>query len=98
METALKHAGPHPGVVAGVFALLFITGLSFVVSMNGSAAIFPRPVGVGRNYCPRIFRINLTMCSGVHFSSSVPQSPLGIFTATITSRIRFLGGRVAEWT
>jgi hypothetical protein len=94
METIIKHKGPHPGVVASVFAFLFITGLSFVVSLNGQQPYFPgpwEPAGTIATY----FQNNandVLWCAFFQFGSAIP---LGIFTATMTSRIRFLGGRVA---
>src|ERR1044071_6814639 len=94
METALKHRGPHPGVVASVFAFLFITGLSFVVSMNGRQPFFPGPWESAETRRTS-FQNNpkdVLWCAFFQFGSAIP---LGIFTATMTSRIRFLGGRVA---
>ena len=94
METIQKHRGPHPGVVASVFAFLFITGLSFVVSMNGRQPFFPGPWESAETIAT-YFQNNpkdVLWCAFFQFGSAIP---LGIFTATMTSRIRFLGGRVA---
>ena len=94
METTLRHKGPHPGVVAAVFAFLFITGLSFVVSLNGQQPYFPGPWESAATIAA-YFQNNandVLWCAFFQFGSAIP---LGIFTATITSRIRFLGGRVA---
>jgi hypothetical protein len=94
METILKHRGPHPGAVAGVFALLFITGLSFVVSMTGQQPFFPGPWESAETIATYFQNHpnDVLWCAFFQFGSAIP---LGIFTATMTSRIRFLGGRVA---
>lgn len=94
METTLKHKGPHPGAVAVVFACLFITGLSFVVSLTGQQPYFPGPWESAETIAT-YFQNNardVMWCAFFQFGSVIP---LGIFTATMTSRIRFLGGRVA---
>lgn len=89
-----SHRGPNPGIVATVFTLLFNAGLYFVVSFSASKPHFPGPwesSGTIATY----FQTNPTavlMCACLQFGSSIS---LGIFTATIVSRLRFLGVRAA---
>ncbi len=84
-----RHRGPHPGIVAVVYVLLFIAGLvSFGVLSNGSE--FPRPLGALEKaqqtflQFPYAVRINAFF----QFACAIP---LGIFAAAVTSRLRFLG-------
>ena len=88
------HQGPHPGIVAIVFAVLFNLGLYFVVSFSAGKAHFPGP-GESADAITAYFRANaaaVLLCSFFHFGSAIP---LGIFTATVVSRLRFLGVRAA---
>ena len=92
--TVKKHKGPPPGFVALVFALLFITGLSFVISLKGIPPYFPGPWESAET----IFRYfqnqphDVLLCAFFQFCSSIP---LGIFTATMVSRQAFLGSTAA---
>src|SRR5258708_12379009 len=83
-----RHRGPHPGIVAVVYVLLFIAGLvSFGVLSNG--AEFPRPFGALEKaqqtflQFPYAVRINAFF----QFACAIP---LGIFAAAVTSSLRFL--------
>lgn len=87
------HAGPHPGVVAIVFMILFLAGL-VPVTLLVSDTHFPAPfqppdeiVGYFREHSTRV-----ALCAFLQFGAAIP---LGIYTATMTSRLRFLGIRVA---
>ena len=89
-----KHRGPHLGMLAIIFAGLFITGLSFVVTFSAGAPHFPGPwetaeaiAGYFRNY-----RHDVLMCAFFQFGAAIP---LGLFTATIVSRLKFLGVKAA---
>ena len=89
-----NHKGPHLGFVALAFMFLFITGLSFVISFNESSPHFPAPwettstiVKYFQNQSHRVL-----MCAFFQFCSAIP---LGIFTATVVSRMNFLGSRAA---
>ena len=89
-----KHRGPHLGVLAIVFTILFNTGLYFVISFSPSAPHFPGPwesaqtiAGYFQNH-PH----DVLLCALFQFGSAIP---LGLFTATIASRLQFLGARVA---
>jgi hypothetical protein len=84
-----KHAGPHLGALAIVFAVLFIASLIASIVLTKGAA-FPTPYSpedLVRGYFTQfgwVVRIN----SFLQFGSAIP---LGIFTATITSRLKFQG-------
>ncbi len=94
METLNKHRGPHPGILAIIFTLLFNTGLSFVISLSGKAPYFPGP-SESRDAIAAYFQNHphdVLMCALFQFGSAIP---LGIFTATMISRLRFLGAKVA---
>ena len=87
------HKGPHLGMVAIVFMVLFITGLSFVISFSGGSH-FPgpwEPAAAIVDYFQHHAQ-DVLMCAFFQFCSAIP---LGIFTATAVSRINFLGSRTA---
>src|SRR5450755_1978412 len=89
---AEKQHGPHPGVLAIVFALLFNTGLSFVVSLSGKGSYYPGPwetASVLADYFQNHSQ-NVLLCAFFQFAAAIP---LGIFTATVVSRLQFLGNR-----
>jgi hypothetical protein len=89
----LKHKGPPLGIVASVFVLLFLADLYPVTAFNGTP-VFPgpwEPIGVIMEYF--VARPSaVLLCAALQFGASIP---LGIFTATIVSRLRFLGVRAA---
>lgn len=94
METTkqFSHKGPHLGFLAILFMTLFCTGLSFVVSTSGEH--FPSPTenaSVIIHYFQNQSR-SVLMCAFFQFCSAIP---LGIFTATVVSRIQFLGSKAA---
>jgi|ERR1043165_2074017 hypothetical protein len=89
----IRHAGPPLGVVATVFVVLFLAGL-YPVTMFGGQPYFPGPW----ESADTIVTFFQTRSSGVlaaaflHFGAAIP---LGIFTATVVSRLQFLGVRAA---
>ncbi len=89
----IRHAGPPLGIVATVFVLLFLAGL-YPVTLFGGQPYFPGPGESGDT----IVTFFQTRSAGVlataflHFGAAIP---LGIFTATVVSRLQFLGARVA---
>jgi hypothetical protein len=92
-STPVRHAAPNPGIVAIVFTLLFLAGLVPVTLLVGDTH-FPAPdqapdqiVGYFREHASRV-----ALCAFFQFGAAIP---LGIYTATMTSRLRFLGARVA---
>ena len=96
METVMvkKHKGPPPGYVALVFTLLFNAGLSFVISLKGIPPYFPGP-WESEETIVRYFQSqshDVSLCAFFQFCSSIP---LGIFTATMVSRLAFLGSTAA---
>jgi len=98
------HRGPNPGALAIIYALLFNLGLYFVVSFRmpehpsaSAAAVrpyFPGPWESAETIAT-YFQTHphaVLMCAFLQFGSAIP---LGIFTATIVSRLRYLGVRAA---
>jgi len=89
-----QHAGPHLGMLAIVYTILFNAGLCFV-------SAFGIPFGVKQPYWPppwdspdvivSYFQTHATaalLCVFLQYGAVIP---LGIYTATIVSRLRFLG-------
>ena len=89
-----RHAGPHLGMLAIMYTVLFNTGLTAV-------SAFGTPFGVKPPYWPGPWEppevmvsyfhthpTNVLICVFLQIGSLVP---LGIFAATIVSRLRFLG-------
>lgn len=89
-----SHKGPHLGVLAIVFTVLFNAGLYFVISFSPNAPHFPGPWESAETIAA-YFQSQphaVLMCALLQFGSAVP---LGLFTATIVSQLQFLGARVA---
>jgi len=87
-----RHRGPHPGILAIVYTVLFaISLISFEILSHG--AVFPRPFGspgaAQETFLkfPDAVRINAFF----QFACAIP---LGLFTAATTSRLAFLGVNV----
>lgn len=96
--TTLRHAGPHLGALAIVYIVLFNAGLCAV-------SAFGVPFGVKAPYWPgpwepasvivayfQTHRTAVLICTFLQFGALIP---LGIFTATVVSRLRFLGATAA---
>jgi hypothetical protein len=88
-----RHPSPHLGVLALVFTALFCAGL-YPVTYFGGRPSFPLPWA-----SPQAVVAFLTLrhgaavfCAWMHFGSTIP---LGIFTASIVSRLEFFGVRAA---
>ncbi len=84
-----KHHGPHLGILAIVTVTLFVSSL-IVSGVLTKGASFPRPdwpEDLIRNYFIRFGPV-IRICSFLLFSSAIP---LGIFTAAVTSRLKFQG-------
>jgi len=93
IDAARRHRAPHPGIVASVFTALFIAGLVPVTLLVGDTH-FPSPLQPP-NEITEYFRENaskVAICAFLQFGAAIP---LGIYTATMTSRLRFRGARVA---
>lgn len=89
----MRHAGPNPGAVASVFTVLFLAGLVPVTLIAGDTH-FPSPLQSPEEIMA-YFRANagrVAICAFFQFGAAIP---LGIYTATMTSRLRFHGVRAA---
>ena len=89
-----KHRGPPPGIVAIVYLVLFAAGIAAAQLMNSAGAKFPlpyEPVEAAHAYYTQNAE-GARVSAFFHFGSAIP---LGIFTAVMTSRLRFLGLNVA---
>lgn len=95
METLQnKHRGPHLGMLAIIFTCLFITGLSFVIAFSENAPHYPGPWETAEtiaNYF-RNHQQDVLMCAFFQFGAAIP---LGLFTASVVSRLKFLGTKAA---
>ena len=90
----LRHAGPHLGMLAIAYTLLFNAGLCAV-------SAFGIPFGVKQPFWPGPWEPASVIVSYFHIHSAAvlicvflqtgALIPLGIFSATIVSRLRFLG-------
>src|SRR5215469_13166644 len=98
------HRGPHPGALAIIYMLLFNLGLYFVVSFRAPETLAASSTAV-RPYFPgpwesaqtivtyfQTHAHSVLLCAFFQFGAAIP---LGIFTATMVSRLRFLGVRAA---
>jgi len=93
-----QHRGPHLGMLAIVYTVLFNAGLSAV-------SAFGIPFGVRQPWWPGPWEppevivsyfythpMNVLICVFLQIGAMIP---LGIFTATVVSRLRFLGIKAA---
>ena len=83
------YRGPHPGVLAVIFMVLFIVGLSFVISFT-SPVHFPHP-SESSEVIASYFQLqsrDVLMCAFFQFGSAIP---LGILTAAFVSLLRLAG-------
>jgi len=89
----MRHYGPHPGILAIVFTLLFNAGL-YPVTMYGGKPYFPGP-WESADVIQTFFQArpaSAIICAFLQFGAAIS---LGLFTATITSQLRFLGAKSA---
>jgi hypothetical protein len=92
-EADRYHRGPSLGALAIVYTVLFVASLVTIAAMTGGAH-YPTPYDppeLARAYYARYADAH-RIASFFLFGSAIP---LGLFTATITSRLRFLGVTVA---
>src|SRR5205085_7219007 len=88
VTSRIRHAGPPLGLVATVFVVLFLGGL-YAVTMFGGQPYFPGP-WESADTIVTFFQTRPTavlICAALHFAAAIP---LGIFTATVVSRLHFL--------
>src|SRR5215472_2119497 len=89
----IRHRGPPLGLVATIFVLLFLAGL-YPVTVFGGQPYFPGP-WASADIIVTFFQRRPTavlLCAALHFAAAIP---LGIFTASVVSRLHFLGVRAA---
>jgi hypothetical protein len=88
-----RFRGPNTGIVATVFVLLFFAGVLPVTAFGGMP-YFPGPtdsVADMVNFFSHR-QTGVLLCGFLQFGSAIP---LGIFTATMIARLKFLGVRAA---
>jgi hypothetical protein len=87
---SIRFRGPHLGILAVIFAGLFIYGLSYVINFVPGAPHFPNPYDPPASVTA-YFREHphaVLMCMFFQFLSAIP---LGIFTVTAWTRLKWLG-------
>jgi len=87
------HRGPSLGALGIVFVSLFMASLVVTIIMT-SGAHFPtpyEPFALAQSYFSRYADV-IRISAFLQFGAAIP---LGIFTATVTSRLKFIGMRVA---
>src|SRR5262249_31819730 len=87
------HRSPSLGALGVIFVVLFAASLVGTGVMTGGAH-FPtpyEPVALAQSYFSRSADV-IRIAAFLQFGAAIP---LGIFTATVTSRLKFLGMRVA---
>jgi hypothetical protein len=93
VTATMRNQGPHLGMIAIIFTVLFNAGL-FPVTMFGGMPYFPGP-WESADVIAAFFQArpsSVIICAFFHFGSAVS---LGIFTASAVSQLRFLGVRAA---
>ena len=91
-----RHASPPLGALAIVYTVLFCAGLYAIAGPSGGSH-FPRPWDSAQ-VMATYFQQNakgVLLCAFLQFGSAIP---LGLFTATLVSRLQFLGVRAAGVT
>ncbi len=81
----VRHPGPHLGLVATIFVILFLAGL-YPVTMFGGAPHFPgpgEPVGTIISFF-QLRSSAVLLCAFFHFGAAIA---LGIFAATVVSQL-----------
>jgi hypothetical protein len=93
LTAGARHAGPPLGILAIVYAVLFNSGLYSVVSFTGGPH-FPGPWESGEKITEyfQSHSAAVQICAFLQFGAAIP---LGIYAATIVSRLQFLGVRAA---
>lgn len=92
-QTGYKHRGPHLGMLAIIYTVLFNAGLYFVVSFTGGPH-FPGPWDTPETIVSYFQKYPnaVLWCASLQFGAAIP---LGIYTATVVSRLQFFGIRAA---
>jgi hypothetical protein len=87
---SIRFRSPHLGILAVIFAVLFIYGLSYVINFNPGMPHFPNPYDPPASVTAyfREHPHDVLMCMFFQFVSAIP---LGIFTVTVWTRLKWLG-------
>jgi hypothetical protein len=83
-----RHAGPPLILPGAIFTGLFVASLAAGAILSGGAP-YPMPFGAADE--SRYFVIHADAVRVVAFLQFGAAIPLGLFTATLVSRLRFLG-------
>ena len=91
--TGARFRGPHPGILATLYTLLFCVGLYPVTALY-KPPTWPSPLEPASAIISffQTGGARILFCIVLQFGAMVC---LGLFTATAVSRLRFLGARVA---
>lgn len=91
MNTPVTHKGPHPGILAILYTLLFCAGLYPVTAMY-KQPYWPGPWEPASVIIPYFqqYGARVLFCIVLQFGAMVC---LGLFTAAVVSRLHFLGAR-----
>ena len=92
MNQPLKHPSPPLALLAGVHLALFVAALAVATALAGGA-VFPSPFDPAR--AASYFAVHATAVRVQGFFLFGSAVPLGLFAATVTSRLAFFGVRVA---
>jgi hypothetical protein len=90
---AVRHAGPPLWLMAAAYTILFLAGL-YPVTIFGGQPHFPGP-WESADTIAAFFQSRpgaARLCAFLQFGAAIP---LGIFTASVVSRLQFLGVRAA---
>jgi hypothetical protein len=87
---SVRFRGPHLGILAVIYTVLFIFGLSYVISFTPGAPHYPNPYDPAAAITTyfREHPHDALMCCFFQFLSAIP---LGLFTVTVWSRLKWLG-------
>jgi len=92
MNQPVRHASPPLPLVAGVHIALFVAALAVTAALAGGA-VFPSPFDPTRALA--YFQAHPQAVRAGSFFLCGAAIPLGVFAATVASRLTFLGVRVA---
>jgi hypothetical protein len=87
---SVRFRGPHLGILAVIYTVLFIFGLTYVISFTPGAPHYPNPYDPAAAITTyfREHPHDALMCCFFQFLSAIP---LGLFTVTVWSRLKWLG-------
>jgi hypothetical protein len=87
---SFRFRGPHLGILAVIYTVLFIFGLTYVISFTPGAPHYPNPYDPAAAITAyfREHPHDALMCCFFQFLSAIP---LGLFTVTVFSRLKWLG-------